>query len=54
MTKAKIELSEAVVTAVQKHGLTYAELVSIFAEILQSWSKFVIRDERANGPEQAS
>lgn len=46
VTRASIDISQAVVDAVKKHELTYAELVSLLAAALASWTKFEIRSER--------
>lgn len=50
-TLAGIEVSAAVVDIVRKHDLTFAELISILVREIAAWTKFQIRDERAE-PEE--
>ncbi len=45
--QASIDVNKAVVEVVQKHNLTFAELVHVLASCLQSWARFEVREERA-------
>lgn len=40
------ELDKAVINIVEKHGLTYGELFNILGQILCSWSKCQVKEER--------
>ncbi len=48
-TLARIELSEAVSTIIGKHKLTYPELFDMLADVLKSWTKNAVKDERNPG-----
>jgi hypothetical protein len=53
VSKARIEIGAAVNDAIGKHDLTYAELFGILAEVMQSWAKYAVRDERHPGDPDA-
>lgn len=44
--KARIELQEALTNAIGKHQLTYPEIFGILGELLQTWDKWALKDER--------
>ena len=44
--RASIAIQEAVISAVEKYGLTFAELVSILGGIIVGWTRMEIQDER--------
>jgi len=46
-TKAGIDIQVAVNEAVREYDLTHNELTQILAQIILSWNKYAIRDERA-------
>lgn len=46
VTEARLEIGAAITQAVQKHGLTFAEVASILGGELIGWAKYVIREER--------
>jgi hypothetical protein len=46
VASAHNDIATAICEAVRKHGLAYAELVSILAEQIQAWAKSEIRQER--------
>ena len=46
VTKADLQIKQAVTFAVKQHELTYGELVGILAGVISSWAKFQVRDER--------
>lgn len=43
---AENEISYAFWEGVQKHGLTYGEAIGCLARIMQTASKYMVRDER--------
>ena len=45
---AGIDISKAIREAAQKYELTYAELISILAQQIASWTKSEIREERGS------
>lgn len=47
VTKAGLDITQAVVTTVQENELSYAELVHILTAEIAKWTKYAIRDERA-------
>ena len=46
VSKAKIELSQALSDIIERHGLTYGEIFAILASELQGWAKLMVRSER--------
>lgn len=52
VTRANLAIQQAVIAQVQAEELTYAELVSILAAIIQSWTRTEIREER-HGPAES-
>jgi hypothetical protein len=46
VTRAGLEIQGAVLTAVQKYKLTFAELVGILANCIAGWAKSEVREER--------
>lgn len=53
VTKARLDVSKAVTVAVEKYGLTYAELFEILLEEAQGWNKYALRKERhPDAPDQ--
>jgi hypothetical protein len=46
VTKAGLQITQAVTFAVKQHELTYGELMGILAEVISTWAKFQVRDER--------
>lgn len=46
VTRARIDISTAIAQAVEKHGLTFAELTNILGSEITQWSKWQVRDER--------
>ena len=47
-TRSSLAIQQTVLEQVSAESLAYAELVSILTGILASWTKFQIRDERAD------
>jgi hypothetical protein len=48
VSEAHVELSNAVISVIEKHNLTYAELWYILTQIAASWVKHAISDERVS------
>jgi hypothetical protein len=46
VSRASIEINEAVNRIAAAHDLTYAELMSLLVQNIAMWTKFQIRDER--------
>jgi hypothetical protein len=40
------EMAKAVIDVVEKHGLTYLELLACLNDVSASWLKYAIRNER--------
>lgn len=45
-SKARLEADEFMAALAARHGLTYGELFAIFGHLMQSWAKWLTRDER--------
>lgn len=50
---ATCDISDAILKAVEKHDLTYGEIVMILGGELQSFAKYQIREERHPGDPDA-
>lgn len=46
VNKAKLEISEAIYSAIVKHDLTYLELISILSSEISGNVKYALRHER--------
>jgi hypothetical protein len=46
VARAGIDIQEAVLKAVRKYELTFAELVGILANCIAGWAKSEVREER--------
>ncbi len=44
--KIHIEMATAVTEIVRKNDLTHAELMQILLQIMTSWNRYAVRDER--------
>ena len=49
VSTARNEISTAICNTINTHELTYGELFSIISNELQSWSGYLIKDERKGG-----
>ena len=45
-TRAYLEIDTAVSAAIEKHQLTYGELMHCLARVMQAWAGWQIKDER--------
>lgn len=50
-TRAYLEIDTAVSAAIEKHQLTYGELMHCLARVMQSWAGWQIKDERDDSSE---
>lgn len=46
VSRAGLTIKEDICATVVKYGLTFAELIGILAEVIASWTKSEIREER--------
>ncbi len=45
-TRARLDISDAVIEASEEHNLTSGEIVSILAALTSDYTKYILRSER--------